>query len=791
MRRLIAVLLVSAAIIAFQLILIHIISITQWYHFAYMVISIALLGFGVAGTTLSIFKKWFLRYAEHVFHYSLLICCISMLLVLPLSQFDAIRFDSYLLFAERRHILNLIITYLLYFIPFYTGALALGVVFYKYSENIGSIYFANLVGSAIGGLSVPVVSWWLDPELLPVISAIMVLGAGLLTMPGVTLKSIFAFGTTMLLLILISVYPPNLHVSQFKGISKILDMPEASVVSEEHSPYGQLQLVSAPTLRHGHGVSLKYRSEIPVQMAIFNNGNWVDAVLPSNSLSSWQLLKYTPKALPYQLVKPDRVMMLEGGAFNAIPLALKNGAQTIEAVTGNPQFPNLLRSELQQQKPFIRTNNRIEIVPQQPRTHLLSSTQQYDLITLPDLGAFGGSSGINAIREDYMFTTESMANVYARLKPGGMAFLTTWIDYPFKKAIRLANTINAAFRQHGIHSPAQHIAIIKSWGTYSFLISKSPLDNTRMTSMRSFCDSLGFETISFTGSRIDWSSDSVSNDQLLRAIFSGQSDQLTDRYTFRINPATDQRPFFHQFLKWDSIEMLGENYDLASLPFFEIGYLVVWITLIQILVIALVLIVLPMYTAKDKKNGSSGWILIYFGCIGIGYMFIEIFLLQKSVLYFGNPVYAAAASISVLLLFAGLGSYVSEYKNIHIGQLKYIFVAIACLIVLMVFWFDDLLKSTIHLGLFYKVLIFCMVLIPMAFLMGFPFPVAIRHLSKIRKHSIPWAWAINGFFSVISTVCATILAVELGFNWVLLLAGLTYFIPVLLVIRTDKVNKVT
>ena len=173
----------SAAIIAFQLALMQILSIVQWYHFAYMVISVALLGFGAAGTLLSLFRHQLLKHIEMLLPFLMITTGITMAWVIDVSQLSFIRFDSYLLFAEYNHIGRLLITYLLFFIPFFSGALAIGLIFINYAEAIGRIYFANLVGSGAGALLALLLVWFFYARQLPAFISMLPVLAGLMMIP--------------------------------------------------------------------------------------------------------------------------------------------------------------------------------------------------------------------------------------------------------------------------------------------------------------------------------------------------------------------------------------------------------------------------------------------------------------------------------------------------------------------------------------------------------------------------------------------------------------------------------
>jgi hypothetical protein len=253
----IAIALVSAAIIAFQLALVQILSIVQWYHFAYMVIAIAMLGFGAAGTFLALFQKKLLAVAASVLPALITATGISMALVTDISQLSFARFDAYMLFVEYSHIAKLLITYGLFFIPFFLGAMAIGLVFILYVKTIGKIYFANLFGSAFGGLLVLPLLWRFFPNQVPVFIAILPVLGGLLILPADKKYIQLLFSIAAIIVIVIKIMNPGtMQLSEYKDLSKTLLLPEAKILTEKPGPYGLVQVVSSPVLRYAPGLSL-------------------------------------------------------------------------------------------------------------------------------------------------------------------------------------------------------------------------------------------------------------------------------------------------------------------------------------------------------------------------------------------------------------------------------------------------------------------------------------------------------------------------------------------------------
>ena len=266
--------LLSAAVIAFQLALMQVLSMIQWHHFAYMVISVAMLGFGAAGTVLAIFRKPFVRHAQGLLPVLMMGSGLAMSLVTGLSQLPSLRFDSYLLFAEFSQTGNLLLSYLFFMLPFFLAALSLGLMFLLYVKDIGRVYFADLLGSAAGGLCVLLLISFFFPYQLPAIIAILPIIAGSLLIPKNHRLIHFGIALVSLIVICWKIFEPSkLVLSQFKDISKTLLLPEASIAWEKTSPYGVLQTVTSPALRYAPGLSLTATSAAEVHSAVFLNGD--------------------------------------------------------------------------------------------------------------------------------------------------------------------------------------------------------------------------------------------------------------------------------------------------------------------------------------------------------------------------------------------------------------------------------------------------------------------------------------------------------------------------------------
>ena len=774
--------LLSVANIAFQLSLMQILSLVQWHYFAYMVISMGLLGFGAAGTCIALFRTWMLDRFTWIVPVAMILAGLSMGLVVPLSQMPSVRFDTMLLFADPTQLWRLLLTYLLFFLPFFGSALAIGLVYVKYVQHIGQLYFADLFGSGMGGLLVLGLFWWFVPQQLPAVIAVLPVIAGFILIPKAHIRyGILAIAA--MLLITMNIYVPTLHMSQFKSLQKTLDLPEVEITHTRRSPFGLMQVVASPVLRYAPGLSLNYQQEVPVRKAIFNNGNWFGPVIGRNEEDTATVLDYTTAALPYRMQSREKVLVLNAGTFEDVLQAITQKAGLATAVEPNTVATGLLSNELASETDSLLLHPAVQVHHRSARNYLMLDTIRYDLITLPMIDAFGGMAGLNALQEQYTLTQEAFTQMWHLLSPTGVISVSTWMDYPFRNPLKVLATLVEMLEAQGIQYPERHIASVRSWGTITFCAKKTPLTEEEIQKIRSFCEEMSFDPVILPHLQAEERSafnalQDSSFFSYVDQILSPQRAAFYQDYDFNIRPATDNRPYFSQFFRWSSFFKLQEIFGSQAVPLYEIGYLVVIITLVQVVIAAILLIVLPLFRI-GWRGGHKGWTLLYFSGLGLGYMFVEIVLIQRFHLYLGHPIYAVSAVISTLLVCSGIGSFLSSRLSPDRKKLWALTLIIGVLLLVYAFGLTPVLQSTIAFPWVVKIpLAFLLIALP-AVLMGLPFPLGLRWLSVQNELQAPWAWGVNACLSVISAVLAMVITVEWGFMGVMILAALAYLMAFL------------
>ncbi len=713
--------LLSTALIALQLVLMQILSITQWHHFAYLVIATALLGFGASGTLLSLTRSWCLRHSSRLLPLLMIACAIAMATLGWLTQGLLRNFDSYLLFFAGEQSLRLLAIILCSMLPFLLGAMAIGLLFIRHIEQIGSLYFANLLGSGVGGIFGLGLLWLLPAEQLPALLALVTLSAGILCIPRssrllqlAALLGSIATGAAFL-------FPAQLALSQYKDLTRALNLPQAQIVARRPSPYGLVETVSAPAIRYAPGLSLNYTGQVPIADAVFNNGNFLGAILPQPAAAAPHLLAATTGALPFAIARPEKVLILQAGTGTEVGLALSQGAKQVVAVQPHTALLELLRDEYRDELGYLFEQPAVSIENLAPRTFLARESQLYDLIMLPTVGSFGGNLGLFALQEQNSLTLEGLSGAWQQLQPEGLLCVNSWLDFPLRAPLRLATSLGQMLERQGVAEPQKQVVAVRSWGTVSLCAKRSPLTESELERLLEFSRQQQFDIVlpaTPDAKELNFNSGGNENlEELLPLAVSPGRQRLVAAYPFNIAPTDDDRPFFAQFLRWRNLPQLAELFGGQRLPFLELGYLIAIITVLQLSLAADILILLPLLKL-GWRQGQRCWTLIYFGSLGIGFMLVELSLIHRFILYLGNPVYSAGTIICVLLICSGCGSYLSSRYSVSNARLKKLCAALAGLLLIYSLVLPLLLAESIAIPFAARGMMTLLLLAPVGLVMG-------------------------------------------------------------------------
>ncbi len=805
--RLLPIGLISAATLAYEVLLIRLFSIIQWHHFAYMMISIALLGFGASGTFIALARRPLVERYPAAFAASAALFGITA--VASFACAERLPFNALEIVWNPRQLGWLAAIYALLILPFFFGATCIGLAFSRHPGQTGRVYAFDLVGAGIGALGIVGLLFLVFPSEALRFVAALGFAAAALAATGMPRHRWFATGILGLAAAVITVWlpqswtAPGPHMSEYKGLRMALEVPNARVVEERSSPLGLLTVVESPTIpfRYAPGLSLANSQEPPAQLAVFTDGDSITAITTyGGDPATVAYIDRTTAALPYRILERPRVLILGAGGGEQVLLALRAGAEIVDAVEVNPQMIDLARNRFADFVGGIFSRPNVHLHLAEARAFAATTGERYELIQMPLLDSFGAAAaGVQSMHENYTYTVEAMRDYLAVLRADGIVAITRWLRMPPRDILKLFATATVALEADGVSQPGRHLVLIRSWNTATLLVAKSPFTGEDIAAIRRFAAENFFD--------ISWApgisaSDVNRYNQLdqeylyagaLALLGPGRADFI-ERYKFDIAPATDNRPYFFDFFRWRALPELVTLRTQGGAAMLDWGYLILVTTLGQAAILSAVLILLPLWLRR-RALGRAGHRLrfgLYFLALGLAFLFIEIAFIQRFVLFLGHPLYAVAVVLAGFLAFAGLGSAVAARWMAAVGRgssvrgIALAVVVIAFLAATYLLTLPLIFERLLALPDAAKIAITLLLIAPLAVFMGMPFPLGLGFVGAHSDEFIPWAWGINGSASVLSAILAALLAMHVGFTGVVTIAIILYLLaPALLAGLSD------
>jgi hypothetical protein len=763
----------SLAGLSYELALMRVFSISLWYHFAFMVVSIAMLGIGASGTALSIFPG--LKDLRRVPSYGFLLA-----LGIPASYLcaNAVPFDPARLSWDRIQLLAVSLYYVILCVPFFFFGLIVSTGYASMAREANAIYTADLLGAGAGAIAM---TWLLSlggPE-ASVFTVSALLATGLLMQASAKIRA-----AAMLLLVLdlgvLYLHPAFIQprISPYKPYALALQFPGAERLGTAYSPYTRVDLFKSPAVRFAPGLSFTYLDPLPLQTGIAVDAGELYAMTEVTDQARLSFLGSLPSSLAYRLGRNQDVLVIEPKAGLAVLMAEQFGAGTVDAIDSNPLVISTVRDYGSARgSPLYDENTRTGLA----RTWLLATGRQFDLIDLSLMGSW--PSAAFGFAEDYRFTIEAFGQYLSHLKSDGLLSMNLYIIPPPRTELRLLATLIASAEAAGIRDIEQHVAAIRSWDTLTLVVKRSALTAEDVGRIRNFAGAMRFDLVYVPGIRPEESNVHIKmpGNEYAEAFKSLMSkdgrERFMARYLFDIAPVSDERPFFHYYLKLGNLKatyrVMGEKWQY----FVEEGYLLP-LLFAQVLAVSAALVLLPLLLRTKKEDAPTApnpfRILSYFALLGTAYLFVEIAFIQKMILGLENPSSAASTVISSVLIGSGLGSLISG--RIKVLKNPFILPVLSGLVFVYSFLLPGTVAALSALPITVKVLLCFIIVMPAGVLMGVPFPLGMSLLGSIAPGLIPWAWAMNGCFSVLAPVLAIMLALSAGFQVVLLFGAAMYLL---------------
>ncbi len=808
----ISVFLISAAVIAFQIGLMRSLSITKYHHFSYLVISIALLGFGASGTFLTFGGAMIRRYFPFWSSLFILLFFVSV----PSSYLlaEQIPLDiQYLLYSGGQIFLLALYIFLL-FIPFFFSGTIIGLSLVHFREDVPFVYGLNLLGSGAGGICSIIALSYIRPFdfpqavaaaaflalLLWLISFREYLGGRLPLLAVLLLLS----GTGMLFFFITR--GADLPIDQYKTIAYLARLSRQAGTERlvtRYGPRGRIDVYASDQLHQTLFAGLQADVLPPKQLALLVDGELAGTIFRVSDVSETAILDFTPQSLVYRLINRPKVLLLgEVGGVN-VWLAKRFGASKITVVQGNRQLNDLLRNELFELSGGVFGMPDVAVVTQEPHIYVRRTPEKFDIIHIVTAEGFAATGGLQSLHEDYLLTKETIAKCIGILSDGGMITLTRGVQSPPRDSLKIFGLFATALEEAGVRDPKQHLLVARNYLAVNTMLSKQPLDRAVIKDFRGLSENLSMDAEYFPGiqSKDIHQTNSMEGPKQANYSFlhygiihilAADREKFFREWAYHISPPTDNSPYFLDFFLWRSLGSFIETYRGHWLQRLEFGYVVLVITFMSAALFALLLILAPLFWLRTGKGvvPAKFSAALYFLCLGFGFMFIEMVTIQKLTRYLGDPVSAASAAITSILVFSGIGSL--WQKRIDLSPLRRISLAAMGIIVLAIpsaLFLDRLLDPISGYGIMTRFAAASFSLSPLAFFMGWMFPSGLMILERGPQVLIPWAWGVNGFTSVMAAPLSVMLAMSQGFTSVIAAAMLCYGVAVFAAMRMARVLK--
>jgi hypothetical protein len=779
-RVLIGVALVSGSLLMTELSLTRIFSVTMYYHFAFMAISIALFGLSASGVYVFLLRD---RMARLSTERLLSVHALAYALVSVMALAILVRMRVGLNYTPS-NVALMAVTYLVSALPFFAGGAAISIAIARLSANISAVYAADLLGaSASCLLLMPALNRLGAPGAILAAAGMGAAAAALFRPPGRRAPVVAQGGALVLVALVAGISPLRLFsVSTTKGHE------HHAVLFSKWNSFSRIGVYDQPY--GAWSLSDRYRGPLPdTHLMDIDSAAGTQILRFHGDIREVSYLQYELTAIGYRLfgapgrapASPFSALVIGTGGGRDLLSALVFGASAVDGVEINPIIVNdVMRDRFKEYSGGVYDHPAVRVHIEDGRSFVRRSNTQYDVIqaSLVDTWA-ATAAGAYTLTENSLYTVESFGDYLDHLSDRGVLSISRWVF----DGLRLISLAQEACARRGLNA-ADHLAIFQHEDVATFLLKKTPFTPAERTTLEAAARDLRFTILYLPGPTPQPLGDA--RDDYARLILAPDRQAFYDSYAFDVTPTTDDRPFFfhttrlrNQTFVAAALRLFGAHVERPANPgAWGTGGLTALIVLLVTSFVLVVLFVVGPLALTARSALAPGWLkwLAYFACLGAAFMLIEVALLQRFVLLLGHPVYSLTVTLLSLLLGTGLGSFLSRRVLERRARRAATLASIAAAIV-GVAW-GMALPSIIHVAIGWplpvRLLTAVALMLPAGMLMGVPLPAGVRLLSDTHPELIPWAWGINGALSVLGATLAVFIAMNWGFSVTLLWGAALY-----------------
>jgi spermidine synthase len=785
------ILLVSFAGLLLEIAYTRIISFKLFYYYTYLVIGLALLGIGTGGVLVTVSRRLRTASTEAVLVWSALIGALSVVIgycVVAFTTIDTLAIWEYGSRGSFTAVARLVLICFAIFVSFISIGVIVSTLFGRRSEQIGRLYFADLVGAGLACAIVVSLLGWIGPPATILLAGFTLAAVGL----RIALRSRRALAPVavgLAAVLLVGVVAPGVLPRLREDVTKV-PLSDDNTIYSAWSPIFRVDVADA-----GPDVRVLYHDGLHGSGIYRFNGD----------VKTLGRFKRDPRLFPFATEgrRGSNVLIIGAAGGNEVLASLYFHARHVDAVELNPVTYHLVTDTMADYSGHIAENPKVNYVNGDGRSYLARSNKKYDLVWYPAPDSYSAanaaSAGAFVLSESYLYTSETIKSSLEHLHHNGiLAAQFGEFDYTDKpnRTTRYVATARQALSELGVRDPRRHIIVATSpitlGGTLStILVKRSPFTRAQVHRLVGSLGRVPSSRLRYApGEAARVKADHEGNDAVAQLVTvpNRRLDRWFDRYPYDVRPISDDGPFFWHFTPFDDvIANFGRPIDRKD---FEdsVGERVLLLLLGVALVFAAVFLLLPFVAIRatwlqlPHKARSA----LYFAAIGLGFIFFEVVLIQRLTLFLGYPTYSLTVTLMSLLIFTGVGALLSDRWKARPGAVvPWLVVALTLLTAFYAFALTPVTDGLLSLPLAARVPITFVMLAPLGLCLGAFMPLGLGAVARMTMHEreyVAWGWAVNGFASVVGAVLTTILAMSFGFSAVLFAALGIYFVA-LLVLR--------
>jgi hypothetical protein len=762
--------LTSFAALLLELALTRLFSVVLFYHFAFLAISIALLGLGAGGVFAYLLKARLAKIGTRTLAARLCMAnSILVVIVLEVVLHVPVALD-----VAWMNFLRLTAIYLAASTPFFVTGLLFAVIFARETTRIPRLYGADLCGGALACLAiVPILNWLGGPNAIVVAGIALAVAGMIWTESPATRRNSTLLAAALIILTAANHSGRLIDIVYAKGKFR-----DPSWV--EFARWNALSRVEVD--RQGQAKAIVIDADASTYIMNAEVARWHE--------TAWEkALMSAPPALA-NVLRPrgDFAIIGPGGGVDVLR-AVANGSRSVTGIEINPIIATtIMRGRYADYAQHLYDRPDVHIQVTDGRSFLRATPQDFDVVqmTLVDTWA-STAAGAFALSENNLYTVEAFKEYFDHLKADGMVAITRWEFRQPREALRVVAVALEALHRLGINDPARNF-IVAAQGPLNedgipvlVLAKKLPFTPDEEAAVAQHLRN-------YPQLHLLYTPNTPEQNPFTSLIASNDPFSFARNYAYNVSPVTDNAPFFFFTLKAGQIlSDLGLRHAIDWKV--NLGVLVLLAVLLISVAAVLLFLVLPLVLKAGRRRSPVP--LFYFVAVGLGYILVEIAFIQRFVLFLGHPTYALTVVIFLLMLSSGAGSLFSKLwlPRLEMGWIPLVLISV----VLMadVVFLPSRLAALVGLAFGYRLLVSAVLLVPLGFVMGMPFPTGLRALAPVQKPELPgstmgaentleWAWAMNAAASVLGSVLAMVIAIQFGLTITLACGAAAYLIALAL-----------